>query len=91
MNSHSHDPVRDILKKYAKEQREFEKHWLWQKLKTTPQQFFEQLDQAIRQSGIPPEVWREKTRQAKQIIETRIREKYRMYTRSAQSLGAMRI
>lgn len=91
MNPTPHDPVRDILQKYEKEQREFEKHWLWQKLKTTPKEFFDHVDQVIRDSGIPPQIWQQRLKEARQTIETRIREKYRMYTRAGQNLGTVRI
>ena len=71
------DCIDEMLIRHAREQREFERHWLWHELGTTPKEFFAAVDAYVDQSGIDREIWNTKVREAKQNIETRIREQKR--------------
>lgn len=79
------EPVGDrldaLLRRFEKEQQEFENHWLWQKLGTTPAEFFACVRQSVAKSGIKPEVWQQKLAQAKKALETRVRENRGEYER----------
>lgn len=75
------DALTLLLERCEREQREFQNHWLWQELKTTPQDFFARVKRQVAQSGIDPEVWRQKLSEAKQAIETRVKERAAKYER----------
>lgn len=69
------DKIESLLKQYKKEQRAFENHWLWAELKTTPQRFFESVNQRIRESGIDQGLWQQRLTEARGVIGTRLKEK----------------
>lgn len=68
-----------ILELYNKEQKDFESHWIWKELGTTPKEFFEKVDEYVKSSGIEPKVWEEKLKEAKKNIETQINEQNKKY------------
>lgn len=77
MSAKIHEPqdkLEALLKHYENEQREFENHWLWRELNTTPKDFFSSIHQYIENNQINRSDWEEKLYEAKQVIETRIRE-----------------
>lgn len=80
-----------ILHQYEASQREFENHALWKRLGMKPDEFFDQLDRQVVESGIPPQVWRQKLNETRQIIETRVRESHRLYTHTPRNLAAIRV
>ena len=75
----SNQKIEETLKNYEQEQKEFENHWLWQKLKTTPEEFFKRVNENVKKSGIDNKVWQEKLSEAKRVLETRIAEKNKTY------------
>lgn len=84
MNTHTNqnnnkDKLELLLERYENEQREFENHWLWQELGTTPKQFFAKVNEYVEKSGIDKKVWEQKLSEAKQTIETRIKEQRGQY------------
>lgn len=66
-----------VLDRYEREQREFEDHWLWRELGTTPADFFSAVDAYVEASGIPRSEWDAKVRAAKLALESRVREQRR--------------
>lgn len=61
------------LVRYEREQREFENHWLWRELGTTPREFFAAVDAYVTANGIDREEWDAKVRSAKRCLEARVR------------------
>lgn len=57
-----------------RDRREFENHWLWRELGTTPRDFFAAVDAYVSASGIPRAEWDAKVLKAKCDIESRVRE-----------------
>lgn len=74
MNSQE-SKIDDLLRVYEEEQRQFENHNLWRELQTTPQSFFTHVKEIIKESGIPQAVWQNKVQEAKQALQTRMKEK----------------
>ena len=74
------DKLAMLMTRYEKEQQEFENHWLWRELKTTPREFFAKIDAYVKTSGIDPRLWQEKLAEAKQGVLVRLRERSRQYT-----------
>lgn len=83
--------IDNILEKQKQDQDVFENHELWQKLKTTPREFFAELDIRVAESGIPRHVWEQKLTETKQIIETRVRETHGLYRHSTRNLAYIRL
>lgn len=52
--------------KMEKSNKEFENHWLWRELQTTPKEFFAKLHDMLRDSGVSQKIWQEKLHIAKQ-------------------------
>ena len=73
------DKIEELLKHYKKEQTDFENHWLWQKLKTTPKEFFARIAERVEKSGMSKSEWRESLLKMKKVLETRSREKNGRY------------
>jgi hypothetical protein len=73
------DKIDDMLRQYQKEQQDFENHWLWKKLKTTPKEFFAKIAESVEKSGISKSEWQEKLMKMKKVFETRSREKRGQY------------
>lgn len=73
------DKIEELLKQYKKEQHDFENHWLWQKLKTTPKDFFERIAENVKKSGMSKSEWQENLLKMKKTLETRMREKKGRY------------
>lgn len=63
----------DDLARYEREQREFENHWLWRELDTTPRDFFAAVDAYVAANGINRKEWDAKVRAAKHDLESRVR------------------
>lgn len=67
-NTHQDGDASSVLKRYQREQRDFETHWLWRELGTTPREFFAHVDRHVQNSGIDRRVWNERVAQAKERI-----------------------
>ncbi|MCP5463589.1 MAG: hypothetical protein H7A33_01030 [Deltaproteobacteria bacterium] len=65
----------EILKTYEDAQKEFENHWLWRELNTTPKEFFAAARSYAAEQGYSPEEWNQMVEDAKQQIETEAQEK----------------
>lgn len=76
----NNDKLVNLMRRYEKEQRDFDNHWLWQELKTTPKEFFRKVDDYVKTSGIDIQIWQQKLAAAKQSIMVRVRERDRIYT-----------
>ena len=81
MANHSDEKIKETLDAYDKEQQEFENHWLWQELQTTPQEFFKSVREYVKQSGIDEHMWQQKLAEAKQALETQVAEQEKNYKR----------
>jgi hypothetical protein len=70
-----HDKIgsEGALARYEREQREFENHWLWRELGTTPRDFFAAVDAYVAANGIDRKEWDAKVRAAKHDLESRVR------------------
>ena len=86
--NHTDDRIEQVLKQYQKEQKEFENHWLWKELGTTPKDFFAKINEYVAKSGIDKKVWEQKLAEAKVAVETKLREKQGSY--KSVNLGALR-
>lgn len=75
------DNLELILQRYEEEQKEFENHWLWKKLGTTPQVFFAKVNEYVEKSGIDKNIWEHKLAEAKKTLQTRMNEKNGQYQR----------
>lgn len=75
MQQQTDEKIEALLKRYEVEQREFENHPLWQELGTTPKEFFNKVNEVVKKSGISQELWQQKLTEAKQALNTRIKEK----------------
>lgn len=73
------DKIDEMLRQYKKEQQDFENHWLWKKLKTTPHDFFERIAKSVEKSGVSKSEWQMSLLKIKKVLETRLREKKRQY------------
>lgn len=73
------DRIAELLQQYQKEQRDFENHWLWKKLKTTPQEFFARIAERVEKSGISKSEWQKNLLKMKKVLETRSRERRGQY------------
>lgn len=73
------DKLDALLVRFEHEQKEFENHWLWRELGTPPKVFFAKIQETIETSGIDKTVWQAKLAEAKQVIETRVKERERTY------------
>lgn len=73
------DKVQEALDLYEREQREFENHWLWKELNTTPKEFFGRVHEVVKSSGIAEDVWKQKLSEARLALETRLKEKKGQY------------
>ena len=74
MDESGNDKLATLIKRYQKEQYEFENHWMWQKLGTTPKQFFAKVHDYIEKSGVDKDEWQRELKEAKDDLETRMRE-----------------
>lgn len=75
MQQQTDEKIEALLKRYEEEQREFEHHPLWRELGTTPKEFFSKVNDIVKKSGISQEQWQQKLTEAKQALNTRIKEK----------------
>ena len=73
------DKIDELLRRYKKEQEDFENHWLWKKLKTTPKEFFAQIAKSVEKSGISKTEWQSKLMEMKKTMATRSRERTGKY------------
>lgn len=73
------DKLNQVLKRYHREQKEFENHGLWKQLNTTPKEFFLGIQNYVERSGISKDEWQEKLSEARQILQTRLKEKQSNY------------
>ncbi len=80
-NTHQDERINHLLKEYKKEQEAFENHWLWKELKTTPKDFFAKVNEHVAKSGIDRDLWETKLKEAKKVIETRVREQKGEYNK----------
>lgn len=64
-----------LLEQYKKEQAAFENHPLWKDLKLTPKEFFNKVNEYVKNCGIDKEVWEQKLKEAKQALVVRMKEK----------------
>ncbi|MBU0505920.1 MAG: hypothetical protein ABII18_07670 [bacterium] len=71
--------IEEVLALYEKEQVAFENHWLWQELGTTPKEFFSQVRQYVKESGVAQNVWEEKLQEAKHALEVKLKEQRGQY------------
>lgn len=79
MQNNESDNLQTLLNRFDREQRDFENHPLWRELDTTPQEFFTKVRSAVENSGIDPRLWQAKLAEARQSIQTRIKETQRDY------------
>lgn len=91
MTAERKDQLQELLDRYQKEQREFENHWLWKELETTPKAFFAHVRASVQKSGIEPHVWQQKLEEAKQVIETRVKEREEAKTVNFKRLKGLRV
>lgn len=68
------DKIQQLLERYEREQREFEGHWLWKQLGTTPREFFSMIEKSVQSSGLSEGEWKSKLQQARQVVATRVQE-----------------
>lgn len=73
------DKINEMLRRCKKEQEDFENHWLWKKLKTTPKEFFAKIAESVKKSGMSQSEWQDKLLKMKKVFETRSREKAGKY------------
>lgn len=73
------DKIEELLQQCKKEQQDFENHWLWQKLKTTPRDFFARVAEHVEKSGISKSEWQQNLLKMKKVLETRSRERRGQY------------
>jgi len=86
------DKLELLLERFEKEQEEFENHWLWKQLGTTPQAFFAKVNESIEKSGIDKQVWENKLIEAKKTLQTRLNEKKGQYQRvNFKTLKGLRV
>lgn len=67
------------LQEYEQDQREFENHWVWKQLDTSPREFFEALRERIKQIDVPQEKWLEIYNRVKETHRVRALEKQKNY------------
>lgn len=79
MQNTTEDKIAKALKQYEADQHEFENHPLWRELGTTPKEFFNKVNEIVKKSGISQEEWQQKLSEAKQALNTRIKEKRGSY------------
>lgn len=84
-NELEQDPLESLLETYQKEQRAFEDHWFWKKIRMSPKEFFSKIEKEMHHP-FSQKVWKEKLDQAKKNIETQLKERHRHYKSPDQRL-----
>ena len=79
MQNQTDQKIEALLQRYEVEQKEFENHPLWRELGTTPKEFFSKVQDIVKNSGISEKEWQQKLTEAKQALNTRIKEKRGQY------------
>lgn len=73
------DKLELMLQQYEREQRDFENHWIWRQLDTTPKEFFEALKERMGQMNVPREKWLEIYGRVKESHRVRALEREKKY------------
>jgi hypothetical protein len=71
--------IEEVLALYEKEQAAFDNHWLWKELNTTPKEFYQQVNEYVKTSGVAEHVWEKKLKEAKQALEIKLKEQRGQY------------
>ncbi len=69
------DKTEALLARAQREQAEFENHWLWRELGTTPKLFAAQIQKTVEHLGISPEEWQHRLSEQAAIIRTKASER----------------
>ncbi len=69
------DPLEADLAFLEREQREFQNHWIWQKLRCRPEEFFLAFRRHVEALNIPPAQWERAYQKARDEIRIKARER----------------
>jgi len=65
--NHQEDKLAAALELFEKEQKEFENHWVWNKLGCKPEQFFDAVKTHVDSMNLSNGEWEEAMNRAKEI------------------------
>ena len=86
------DKAEAALKMLEKENAEFNNHWVWRELQTTPDKFFENVKAHVKTLGIPEKEWNEMYNKTKEAHRIRALEKRNAYRpMNLKLIGSIRV